>query len=322
MRSWTEVYRPKSLEDLQQGYAPTIKSLTLKHTNISYLLSGPAGVGKTTTAKCLANEVFPDPTIRKKAVMIINASDERNIAPIFDKVLGFSSNYIGALRGLPQKRIIILDEIDNMTKKAQEVLCILMDETQSRVQFILTCNYISKVETRLQSRCLLLKCTHPTLAQQKVYLENICSKENLTLSSASYDAISEVAGDDLRRATNILQTASLISKTIDPRLIYSICETPSNKAIEGWIIFCGVGVFEGAYSNLKGLIEDGHLPSDILHSIKLYFSNAVSLKKLRVKDTVLCKWLLILQDLLVELGRFECTPLQLKRLTAAFCSKK
>ena len=152
---WVEKYRPFKLSEVvdQKEIIGSIKALLENTQEMPHLLfSGSAGVGKTTTALCIARQVLGD--YLKDNLLELNASDERGINMVREKVKKFS-NY-AAFAEIPFK-IIILDEADEMTSDAQTALRRTIEDASKICRFILIANNISKIIDPIQSRCAVFR---------------------------------------------------------------------------------------------------------------------------------------------------------------------
>jgi replication factor C small subunit len=206
---WVEKYRPHKIAELvdQKEIVGSIQSLLKNQSEIPHLLfSGSAGVGKTTLALCLAHEILGEHW--KDSTLELNASDERGINMVRDRVKTFS-RYAGLDSKIPFK-IIILDEADEMTADAQTALRRIIEDTARICRFILIANNISKIIDPIQSRCAVFKFS--TIPEKDVvfHLKEISKKEKLKSDENGLAAIYEYSEGDLRHAINLLQaTASL-----------------------------------------------------------------------------------------------------------------
>ncbi len=158
MNLWVEKYRPQTLE----GYVgnEVIKNKVLDYLNQgsiqNLLLHGVAGTGKTTLAKLIANNLNCD-------LLYINASDERGIDTIREKIIPFASSL-----GFGDVKIVILDEADYITPQAQATLRNTMESFSGNTRFILTCNYLERIISPLQSRCQTLEIKPPSKQIRKI----------------------------------------------------------------------------------------------------------------------------------------------------------
>lgn len=206
---WVEKYRPHKITELvdQKEIVGSIQSLLKNQSEMPHLLfSGSAGVGKTTLALCLSHEILGEHW--KDSTLELNASDERGINMVRDRVKTFS-RYAGLDSKIPFK-IIILDEADEMTADAQTALRRIIEDTAKICRFILIANNISKIIDPIQSRCAVFKFS--TIPEKDVvfHLKEISKKEKLKSDENGLATIYEYSEGDLRHAINLLQaTASL-----------------------------------------------------------------------------------------------------------------
>ncbi|MCV0400192.1 MAG: replication factor C small subunit [Nitrosarchaeum sp.] len=205
---WVEKYRPQTLSEVvnQTEIIGSLEALIKDPTDMPHLLfSGSAGVGKTTTALCIARQILGEYV--RDYTLELNASDERGIGMVREKVKKFS-RYAG-MADVPFK-IIILDEADEMTADAQTALRRIIEDTARYCRFILIANNISKIIDPIQSRCATFKFT--SIPQDDVinHLESIAKKEKVKADKKGIQAIYDYSEGDLRHAINLLQaTASL-----------------------------------------------------------------------------------------------------------------
>lgn len=205
---WVEKYRPRKLSEII-GLKHIVESLQvfLKNpkTMPHLLLAGIPGTGKTTVALCIARELFGDNW--KTFTLELNASDERGINTVRERVKGFS-RYSRASFGNIPFALIILDESDQMTRPAQTALRRIMETSSRTSRFILICNYSNKIIEPIQSRCAIFRFSKLDEAAMIEHIKNIAEKENLHLSENVAKKIIEYSDGDLRYAINSLQTAA------------------------------------------------------------------------------------------------------------------
>ena len=211
---WVEKYRPTKLSEIvnQTEIIGSLKALIKDPTDMPHLLfSGSAGVGKTTTALCITRQILGE--YAKECTLELNASDERGIGMVREKVKKFSK--FAGMGDVPFK-IIILDEADEMTSDAQTALRRIIEDTAKICRFILIANNVSKIIDPIQSRCATFKFTSVSEEDIISRLEEIAKKEKVKADKKGLKAINEYSEGDLRHAINLMQaTASLGGITED-----------------------------------------------------------------------------------------------------------
>jgi len=200
---WTEKYRPDRFDNIVLD--PNNKALFMNMIEDKYfpnlLLYGPPGTGKTTTIINLINEYQ---VIKKKKSQVIhlNASDERGIDIIRNQIYQFVKTKNLFETGY---KFVVLDEVDYMTKNAQQALKYLLQTCGNNVKFFLICNYISKIELSLQHEFVCIRFNQ--LPKQKIheFIREICMKENVDLSDQTIDNIQNLHKSDIRSMINFIQ---------------------------------------------------------------------------------------------------------------------
>lgn len=181
------------------------------------LFYGPPGTGKTSTILALAKSLF-GPALYRARILELNASDERGIGVVRDKIKNFARTQLVQPTGLdaeylsrhpcPPFKIIILDEADSMTQDAQSALRRTMEQYSRITRFCLVCNYVTRIIEPLASRCskFRFKTLDNTAAGER--LEYIAKLEGLRLENGAIDRLISCSEGDLRRAIMFLQSAA------------------------------------------------------------------------------------------------------------------
>jgi replication factor C small subunit len=209
---WTEKYRPQKLEDIvnQKEIIKGISSL-IKNQDLPHLLfAGPAGVGKTTAALCIAREIFGDNWNDRNKLLQLNASDERGIKMVREKVKSFTEwrSASGEIQVRNLFRIIILDEADEMTSEAQTALRRMMEDGAETTRFIIICNYLSQIIEPIQSRCVVFRFKRISKEDIIEHMKVICDKERVKYDEKALERIYESTGGDMRHSINVMQAAA------------------------------------------------------------------------------------------------------------------
>jgi replication factor C small subunit len=195
---WVEKYRPTKLEDyVGNEHLKTKVGVFIENNDIPHLLLyGKAGTGKTTLAKLIVKSIDCD-------YMIINASDERNVDTIRDKVKGFASSM-----GFKKWKVVVLDEVDYMSHLAQPMLRNIMETFSGHCRFILTCNYVEKVIDPIQSRCQAFQIIPPTKKDVAVQMSKILKSEEIEFDVKDLVPIIDSSYPDIRKVINTCQMNS------------------------------------------------------------------------------------------------------------------
>ena len=208
---WSEKYRPKKLSEVvdQKEIIKGISSLVKNREEIPHMLfAGPAGIGKTTTALCIAMELLGENW--KDHLLELNASDERGIKMVREKVKGFTEwrGVTGEQQTKNLFKIIILDEADEMTSEAQTALRAMIEKGSEVTRFILICNYLSQIIEPIQSRCVVFRFTRIPREDVIDHLKMICEKEKVKFEEKALAQVYDATGGDMRHSINIIQAAA------------------------------------------------------------------------------------------------------------------
>ncbi len=178
------------------------------------LFYGPPGTGKTSTILALAKELY-GPEMFKSRVLELNASDERGISIVREKVKDFArmqlSNPPPQYKDrypCPPYKIIILDEADSMTQDAQSALRRTMETYSKITRFCLICNYVTRIIDPLASRCSKFRFKSLDQGNAKKRLKDIAKNENVNLEDGAVETLIKCSEGDLRKAITFLQSAA------------------------------------------------------------------------------------------------------------------
>ena len=209
---WVEKYRPSQFENIVLD--PLNRQILKNIIDTSYfpnlLLYGPPGTGKTTTIINLINAYQEKIKIKNKDLVIhLNASDERGIDIIRNQINFFVNSKPLFHTGM---KFVILDEVDYMTKNAQQALRYLLQNYSSSVRFCLICNYISKIDEGLQNEFIRLRFNQLPKEDIIGFLKHISDSEKLNMSYNSLSCIQKLYKSDIRSMINFMQSNQDIVK--------------------------------------------------------------------------------------------------------------
>jgi DNA polymerase III delta prime subunit len=227
---WVEKYRPQTIEEcvLPMSLKSTFSDMVAKGEPQNLLFSGSAGVGKTTVAKALCNEMGCD-------WIIINCSEEGNIDTLRTKIRQFASTV--SLTG-DVKKVVILDEFDySNANSIQPALRGAIEEFSNNCRFVLTCNYKSRIIEPIHSRCTCIDFSLPNSEKPKIAAQMMerCSyilgKEGITFDKKVLGQLIMKHFPDMRRILNELQRYSVSGK-IDIGILSSVQDAEINSLMK------------------------------------------------------------------------------------------
>jgi replication factor C subunit 2/4 len=281
---WVEKYRPKNLDDVAaQDHAVTVLKRTLQSANLPHMLFyGPPGTGKTSTVLALAKELYGT-ELMKSRVLELNASDERGISIVREKIKNFARSVVSSPSEharknypCPPYKIIILDEADSMTSDAQSALRRTM-ETYSRItRFCLICNYVTRIIDPLASRCSKFRFKPLDEANALSRLQFIARQESVRHEEAALSRLLETSGGDLRKAITLLQSCARLRGAVDVKdeegdielgedqqhivtvdIVNEISGTVPDQTIQGLIVACRANESGGnVFKRVQRVVED------------------------------------------------------------------
>ena len=261
---WVEKYRPQTLDDVvgQKHINERLENYVNEEGMPNLMFTGPAGVGKTTTALALTKSILGE--YWRQNFLELNASDARGIETVRTNIKNFCRlKPVGA-----PFRIIFLDEVDNMTKDAQHALRREMEMYTKTASFVLSCNYSSKIIDPIQSRCAIFRFA-PIKGQDVIKrLEYIASQENVDYDDAAVETIVYFAEGDMRKAVNLLQAASSGEDKVTEDKIYEVISKARPKDINDMVTKALTGDFMGSRDLLREtMVLQGTSGEDMVNQI-------------------------------------------------------
>ncbi len=305
--SWVEKYRPKQLDEVEsQDEIVTSLKNCIKTKNIPHMLFfGPSGCGKTSAILALAREIF-GAKYWDDRVIELNASDERGIKVVREKIKRYAMNSINDDPNIPPFKLIILDEADNMTGDSQFALRKIM-EGFSNTRFCIICNYHNKIIDPIISRCSVYRFKPVPKENIHKKLKEICAKEGSVISDETIMMVEQISRGDMRKAINFLQRCRNFKNFItDIKKVDSINNSMvemasgmiDNKTLVSFIENC----IRGDVDNVNKMIENFHNES---YSLTIQIPTIINyiINKPKMSDDVkskICELLLSIDNFLLN----------------------
>jgi len=252
---WVEKYRPQNLdkyignEHLIEKAKVWIESGDIPHL----LLYGKAGTGKTTLAKMLTNSIDCD-------YLYINASDERKLEMVREKVKSFASTI-----GFKDMKVIILDEADYITPTSQAALRNVMETFSKHCRFILTCNFVERIIDPIQSRCQSFQIIPPSKKEVAIHLSNILKEESIDYSNDNVVSLVQSGYPDIRRVINSAQR-----QVVDGKLVVDEQALVENDYKLSLIKILKEDSKKDAFKNIRKLLADSKV-TDFADGFRLLY---------------------------------------------------
>ena len=282
---WVEKYRPKTVADtiLPEDLKKVFQQFVDQKNIPNLILSGTAGVGKTTVAKAMCEELGCD-------YIVINGSMNGNIDTLRNDISRFASSV--SLSG--GRKMVILDEADYLNAQStQPALRNFMEEFSANCGFILTCNFVDRIIEPLHSRCSVVKfrirkSELPELAKQ--FLRRVCGildNEGVTYDKSAVVEVIKKHFPDWRRVINELQHYSATG-AIDSGILRNFSDDSLNKligymkdknftAVRKWVAESDMDTnefFRAFYDKAENYLVSGSIPMLVLHLAKYQYQNS------------------------------------------------
>lgn len=280
---FAEKYKPKNTSQLILNEILKLKIKQIVETkNIpNLILSGKSGIGKTAIIHAIAMELYP----RQNAgqILEINASDDRGIKIVNENIVNFCNTCTQFKEGFAQHKLVILDEADNLTSKAQKLISSTMDEFPN-VKFVFTCNVINQIIISINSRCLPLEISNLPMNDVINRLKQICEIENINYSEGSLEYLFSFNNNNFRQTLNILEYVYQTDRTIITiDKINTVCGIPSEEQFNNILNLINAKNIKGICMECSSLQSNGYYANDTL----IYFIQHLKYKEFENKMKIL-----------------------------------
>jgi replication factor C subunit 2/4 len=259
---WSELLRPTCINDiLGNNIRKKLKILKKLDHLPNLILYGASGLGKTSSILALSHELIPDTKSYSHQVIELNASDERGIDVVRNKIKMFTNKKV--VNPDFKQKIVILDESDNLTSSAQQALRHLMTEYKN-VLFVLSCNNLNLIIEPIQSRSQVIKYEKITNKELTKFVNKICDKFDFTLSNCAIKTIIAESDGDIRSLINICQKMKYYH---DINYDYHEEIIQENNVIKQFIkdVLNHSKNLNYIAQNLQQILHDGHSIYDIIN---------------------------------------------------------
>lgn len=198
----------------------------------------------------------------KEAVLELNASDERGIDVVREKIKMFAKKKVTLPAG--RHKLVLLDEADSMTGAAQQALRRIMEIYSDSTRFALACNQSSKIIEPIQSRCAILRFGRLTDEQVLKRLKEVIAIEGVPHDNRGLEALIFTADGDMRQALNNAQSTAAGFGFISQEHVFKVCDQPHPVSVQEILVLCHKGQNSLAQIKLKEIIAQGFSPMDII----------------------------------------------------------
>ena len=256
---WIEKYRPSNTNEilLDNFLLEKIYKIIENKSIPNMILTGEPGTGKTATILIIAKSIYEDNY--HENVLELNASDDRGLSIINNTIIPFCQKITNS-----REKLIILDEADSITNKAQNLLSNIIAEYKKNCRFVFICNDSTKVNESIQSKCMIIN--YPKLKDNFINnkIEEICKNEDLKYSNSSIEELIFVSDKDIRKAINNLECIKFTYGNLTKDNIYKLLDKPKPDFIKHILDLCLNNKFKESVIELTRLYNNGYNASDIL----------------------------------------------------------
>ena len=263
---WIEKYRPMRITAilLESNVRDEIMRMVEEKDTPNLIITGRPGIGKTTTIKCLARTLYGE--YYDQSVLELNASDDRGIKIEID-----IARFCRSLSYIPDKnkhkhpshKLIILDEADNITEKAQHIISKLMGLYQDTTKFAFTCNTSYNIIEIIQSRCKIIRYQKVNVDKITLRLEDVCELEKVPFEQDGLEYVAELCDGDMRCALNILELTFRRHKHVTKDAISDVYDKPQRQVLRNIIDACLKKNIKQSLKLTKLLKNKGYTGTDI-----------------------------------------------------------
>ena len=290
---WIEKYRPKNSNDiLLDSFIKEKINKMIETSNIpTMIITGEPGTGKTSTILFLAKKLYGD--TYSESVLELNASDDRGLNIINNTIFPFCKKKI---TNKLNYKLVILDEADSITQKAQNVLSNIISKFIKNTRFVFICNDYTQIIESIQSKCMIIK--YPKIDSYNLFIKikNICDNENIIYTDDGINKLIFVSDNDIRQLINNLECIYYSFGTLNEENIYKFIDKPKTFYISEILKACIEQKFQKTIDIIKNLYYKGYTPNDVLLTFMKFLFDTQDLEdeyKLKLYEIISLSYIII-----------------------------
>jgi len=289
-------YKPQSFDDfeIKPEIIDILKTL-ISMNNLNILFIGDSGSGKTSLINVLIKEYYGDDYANDN-ILEINSLKEQGIQYYRTEVKTFCQTRCSVPS---KKKIVILDDIDNINEQSQQVFRNCIDKYSNNVHFISSCCNVQKVIDSLQSRKIIVKLNSLTKTQFLNILHGVKEKENISIDTNAENFIVSICNGSVRILLNYLEKFKIINENIDINMANKICTNISFSLFNNYTEQVMNGKNNTAIDIFYGLYDKGYSVMDIYDNYLLFIKCTNIIDEITKYEIIklLCKYITIFHNI-------------------------
>ena len=283
-------YQPLYLDDFEidkEVYLLIRTLITMDNLNILFV--GDSGCGKTSIISSIIREYYNN-TYNEDDVLSINSLKEQGISYYRNEVKTFCQTSCSSRN---KKKILILDDLDNINEQSQQVFRNCIDKYSHNVHFIASCTNTQKVIDSLQSRMTIIKIKALKNENLTKIFNRISKIENIKVTKEAEKFILTISNNSIRILINYLEKFKLLNKTIDLDIASHVCTNISFKDFALYTNYCKIGDLQNSIKILYNLFDKGYSVMDILDNYFLFVKTTSLFDETQKYDIIslICKYI-------------------------------
>lgn len=289
-------YKPERFKDFQiDNDIITILNTMISMNNLNILFVGDSGSGKTSLVNALMKEYYGDISYSDD-ILIINSLKEQGIHYYRTDVKTFCQTRCSIPN---KKKIVVLDDIDNINEQSQQVFRNCIDKYSNNVHFISSCSNVQKVIDSLQSRQIIIKMKPLSSIYLNNILQDVKNRENISMDAMAEKFVLELASGSVRILLNYLEKFKILNEHVTQELVNQVCTNISFSTFDEYTSFILKSDLSEGVSILYELFDRGYSVMDIYDNYFLYVKLTPLLNETQKYETIklLCKYITVFHNI-------------------------